>query len=229
MKYYFIRQSTLKEFDPQTKKIKTLSDDPVYAINVDPNGKLFYATNTKVVSYDPATKKTQTVMTLKEPVDSLELTFDTQGAKPTDKDSETVEDNTDDIDDKSDNTSKVYVYYTAGDQVIKVNQDDPTDREIVKVSGASNYVVDPKNNILFFVMFGQNIVREKPIGGERTFIVRGAGKISSLKLDQKEQVLYFTDSYNGELKSYSLKTGELDVVYSGLSTPNKMNVNPTNG
>ena len=230
MKYYFIRQSSLKEFDPRTKITKTVSEDPVSVVTVDPNGKLFYGTDTRVVFYDPVTMKTKTVMTHEEPVDSLELNFETKVAVSTDKDSVTVKDDTDDDESEdSDTTRKGYVYYTAGNQVIKVNRDDPTDKEIIEVSGASNYVVDPKNNILFYTMFGQNIVREAPVGGERVFIVRGAGKISALKLDQKERILYFTDSYSGELKSYNLKTGSLTVVYSGLRNPEKINVNPTNG
>ena len=228
MKYYFIRDSVLKEFDPKTRAVKTLTEDPVYAIRVAPKGKLLYATNSKVVLYDPTTMRTKTVMRVTEPVDSLELTFETKGTKPTDKTTDT-DSEPDKEDDGAEETSPVYVYYTAGDQVVKVNQNDPTDKEIIEVAGASNYVVDPKNKVLFYVMFGQNIIREQPIGGDKTFIVRGAGKISSLKLDQEDRVLYFTDSLNGEIKSYDLDTKRETLIYAGLSNPEKINIDPSTG
>ena len=228
MKYYFIRDSVLKEFDPKTRAVKTLTEDPVYAIRVAPKGKLLYATDSKVVLYDPTTMRTKTVMRVTEPVDSLELTFETKGTKPTDKTTDT-DSEADKEDDGAEETSPVYVYYTAGDQVVKVNQNDPTDKEIIEVAGASNYVVDPKNKVLFYVMFGQNIIREQPIGGDKTFIVRGAGKISSLKLDQEDRVLYFTDSLNGEIKSYDLDTKRETLIYAGLSNPEKINIDPSTG
>lgn len=80
-------------------------------------------------------------------------------------------------------------------------------------------------------MFSQNIVQESPIGSSlgRAFIVRKAGKITSLKHDPAAGMLYFTDDINGLLKSYDLETRELRVLYRDLGSPDNLSIDPNSG
>ena len=223
-KYYFVRDTELIEYDPATEDTRSITSDPVSAVAVDPKGNIVYATESEVVSQDPSSSDVDVIMTLTEPIESLDLDFDRSGPKPMEEDEdvtpEPVIEGTETA--PSDN---VYVYYISGNTVIKENKNDPTaEKETIKVPGATNYVVDPTKNALYFVMFGQNIIREQPIGGDRVFIIRKAGKVSSMKIDTKRQILYYTDSVKGELQSYNLQTGARNMIYSGLREPEKMSV-----
>ena len=121
---------------------------------------------------------------------------------------------------------KTYVFYVSGGAVIRVNKDDPSDKETIKRNGATNYVMDKKNNIIYYVMFKKNVVREDLSSGSKKFIVTGIQNIGDLRLDSKKELLYFTDTVKGKIESVDVRSEERKVIYEGLSNPQKVTVNP---
>lgn len=139
MKYYTLRDRELQEYDPATDTSRPLTRDPINSVSVDPKGNLIYTTDDKVAVLDPVTGDTKVITAITEPVDDVVIEYETKplGGRPGDKDGVQIEEPEPEPD-------KQYVFYTSDDKVVKVNVNDPTDKQTIVVPGATSYLVDPK-------------------------------------------------------------------------------------
>lgn len=48
--------------------------------------------------------------------------------------------------------------------------------------------------------------------------------MGTLVFDKRNRVLYFTDTLNGQLESYDLKTMERNVIYRNLDNPKNLRI-----
>ena len=120
---------------------------------------------------------------------------------------------------------KQYTYYVSNGKVIMINKDDPEDREELSRTGATKYTIDGPRGVLYYVMFNKNIVRED-IGkrGSPIFIVTGMGSVGDLVLDQKNNVIFFTDTIKGQIEKYNMNTKRRTVLYRNIREPSNLSI-----
>ena len=98
-----------------------------------------------------------------------------------------------------------------------VNIKNPDDKQELSRTGATKYVMDGKRGVLYYVMFDRNIVRENiKEGGSPEFFITGIGSVGDLILDQKNNVIYFSDTTKGQIEKYDVKTEFRRVLYRNI-------------
>ena len=211
-KCFLIRHATLIAVDRQSGKAEQLSEQPVSAIASD-GIRIFFSSGSTIYALDPESRFLKPIISTTGSVESLEIdwmlprTLTTPGVLPPTG---------------LQTTQKHYVYFTSGRKVIKENIANSFDKETIEIAGAEIYAIDVRDNSLYFVIFGQNIIREKPIGGNRAFIVRKAGEIVAMQVDHQRNKLYYADSGKGQISSYDMINGTVEIIYSDLKLPSRL-------
>ena len=125
----------------------------------------------------------------------------------------------------SSSQNKQYLYYISNNKVFMVNKDNPEDKRELSRTGATKYAIDGSRDVLFYVMFDRNIVREDiGEGGSPNFIVTGIGSVGDLILDTENNVVYFTDTKKGQIEKYDIDSEFRRVLYRNLREPRNLSL-----
>ena len=177
--------------------------------------------------FDPKRNTIQRVLETSEPLDSVDSIPESavMAEMPQEKDEETDSMETPDASDK-DSTAE-YIYYSSNGKIIKENINDPDDKQVMDIPGATSPKVDTKNDAIYYIIFDKNIVRESPIGSNnREYLIRESGKLNSLSYDPKRNILVFANSDAGTIEAYNINTKGRFVFYRGLDSPKKLTYDP---
>ena len=116
-----------------------------------------------------------------------------------------------------------YIYYIVDGSLIKSNTEDPKDKTTINRVGGSNYLIEPKENTIYYLLFNSRVVKEKlGDGASARTIISGVGTVGSMILDPRKRVIYFSDVITGKIEKFDLNTSERTTVYSGLRVPKKL-------
>lgn len=119
-----------------------------------------------------------------------------------------------------------YIYVISGNSVVKMKIDDPSDKIVIEKKGGANFIVDEKNNMMYYVIYNRVVMSEGIDGTPaRKVLVSGILDLGDIVMDKKEQVLYFTDSVKGTVEKFDIKTGEKSILYDDVKQPSKLSVN----
>ena len=204
---YVVRRGALLKIDLDTDE-QTEIDDNVSTLNVGPNGYVVYGKgNGEISLVDIESDKTTKIAKLPDQVDSFSSPISVTSIS----------------------SMPSAVYYTVGKTLKKYipgSSDDPVEID----TGKSNYVVDTVNNKLYSVFYDSSITSRNLDGtGRMSFIVTGMRKISDVKLDRINGILYFTDLLTNEIHSYVLSTKRKTMIYSNLRQPTELTITPSDG
>ena len=120
-----------------------------------------------------------------------------------------------------------YIFYPSNGKIIKENTNNPEDKQVVNIPGATSPKVDPKNDAIYYIIFDRNIVKESPIGSDKKqFLVKGSDKLASLSHDPKRNMLIFANTDAGTIEALDLATNKRTPVYKGLKSPEKFSFSP---
>ena len=204
---YLIRRGSLLKIDLGSMA-QTRIDDDISSINLGPDGFIVYGKqNGEIMLADVENDKTTRIANLPDKVDSFSSPVSVPGrsAMPS------------------------VVYYTTGKSLMRYLPGSSEDPEEVD-TGKSNYIVDRVNNKVYSVFYDSSItVRNLDGTGRMSFIVTGMKKISDVKLDRINGILYFTDLLTNEIYSYVISTDRKTMIYSNLRQPTELTITPSDG
>ena len=179
--------------------------------------------------FDPKRKTIERVLETSEPLDSLDSIPESAvvAEMPEEKDEKSDSMETTDKSDEDTPEAPDYNYYVFNGKLYKVNVVDSADKTEVTRPGASRYVVDKGNKILYYVMYNANIVRED-VGNNRSpeYIATGIGAVGMVTFDPENQVIFFTDVIKGQLEKLDLKNNDRTVLFRNLKNPRNLNTLP---
>ena len=116
-----------------------------------------------------------------------------------------------------------YLYYISKGDVIKVDKNNPDNKQTFSLPGASHIFIDAKRHTLYYVLYRSEIIKEDLLGKSKPeIIVWGIEQVGSVSYDPVKEKIYFTDSSLGTIESYDIKTRRRKVHYSGLINPRKL-------
>ena len=155
--------------------------------------------------FNPERKTTERLLETSEPLDSLDFIPPTAlQTKPS-----------------------PHIFYPSNNRIIKENKMDPKDKKVYSIPGATSPKVDPKNDVVYYIIFDRNIVRESPIGSDKKqFLVKGSDKLISLSHDPKRNMLIFTNTDAGTIEALDLATNKRTPIYRELKSPEKVSYRP---
>ena len=204
---YAIKDGNLMKIDPQNRQSTKVSDD-VSSISQGPQGYIVFSKNSgDIMKLDTQTETTSKIMKLDDPVDYFST--DVFSVDPS--------------------LIPTTVYITNRNTLSGYQPG--TDEDATQIAtGRSNYISDPERGYFYSVFYDSSIVKETPDGREKmTFVVTGMKKISDMKFDAENGVIYFSDSILGEIHAYDVKTGSTRLVYSSLDAPAQLGIDPKTG
>lgn len=118
-----------------------------------------------------------------------------------------------------------YIYYISGDTLLRVNPADTSDTSEIRKPGAVDMTVDEDDGVLYYIYLDRFIVQAPVAEGQMKYLVRSLGKITSLVVDPKDNVLYFTNE-DGTVKSFNVETSRETVLLQGRDSPQKVVLSP---
>ena len=204
---YLIRRGSLMKIDVGTKA-QTQIDEDISTVNAGPEGFVVYGKdNGEVVLVDIESDETTKIVKLPDKVDAFSspITISERSLIP------------------------LVVYYTAGKSLKKYvpgSSEGPVEVD----TGKTNYIVDTVNNKLYSVFYDSSITSRNLDGtGRMSFIVTGMRKISDVKLDRINGILYFSDLLMNQIHSYVIRTKRKTMIYNNLREPTELTITPSDG